>query len=483
MKLKFFKRLFLTVSVIIIISLFVILTTSSFLVSNYFSREKFEFLNVNSSAVADIAVTDMNSINFKRNIFNIILLQKNVSAVDTFICNADGTFAVCGCKEFLANNMCAHENFRLNNDIMSAAAEGGFSKIGKLDNLFTDEQFMVCKAIKDPNGKIFGYVFSSTSAEELRELLSAISKIFIVSCIVPIVIMFFCLYAITYRFAKPLRLMSEAAKSMAKGDFSKRIPIMSDDEIGELSISFNNMTNHLAQLEEMRRSFIGNVSHELRTPMTTIAGFIDGIIDGTISDEKREYYLKTVSAEVKRLSRVVESTLNLAKLDAGEIKLKPTKFSISKTIVDVVINREQQITEKEIQVIGLDKLGEGLVTADYDMIYQVIYNLIDNAVKFTDKGGTITFDMLETDKNIQFSVKNTGKGISKEAINHIFERFYKEDKSRAFHSDSTGLGLFIVKSIIDIHGGKIIAESNENDYTVFKVLLPISVKGLGTEVI
>ncbi len=472
MKLKFFKRLFLTLSVILVISLFIILTTSSFLVSNYFSREKFEFLNVNSAAVADIAVMDMNSINFKRNIFNIISIQKNVSAVDTFICNGDGSFAVCGCNDFLGKNDCIHENFRLQSNVMTAAAGEGFSKIGKMDNLFSEEQFMVCRAIKDSNGTVYGYVFSSTSAEELRTLLATISRIFIVSCIVPIVIMFFALYAIAYRFSKPLKLMSEAAKCMAKGDFSKRIPIMSDDEIGELSISFNNMTNHLAQLEQMRRSFIGNVSHELRTPMTTIAGFIDGIIDGTIGEDRRDYYLKTVSNEVKRLSRVVESTLNLAKLEAGEIQLNPTEFSISKTIVDVVISREQQIAEKQIEILGLDRLDDTKIVADYDMIYQVIYNLIDNAVKFTEFGGKITFDMLKTDKNVQFSIKNTGKGISKDGINHIFERFYKEDKARSYHASSTGLGLFIVKTIIDIHGGKIVAESIENEYTLFKVLLP-----------
>ncbi len=474
MKFKFFRRLFLTISVIIVISLFIILTTSSFLVANYFSREKFEFLNVNSSAVADIAVTDMNSINFKRNIFNIILMQKNVSSVNTFICNSDGTFAVCGCDEFLGKTECIHENFKLQTNVMTEAAGKGFSKIGKMDNLFIDDQFIVCKAIKDSNGNIYGYVFSSTSAEELRSLLAAISKIFIVSCIIPIVLIFFSLYAITYRFSKSLKLMSEAAKSIAKGDFSKRIPVMSDNEIGELSISFNNMTNHLAQLEQMRRSFIGNVSHELKTPMTIIAGFIDGIIDGTIGDDKREYYLKTVSAEVKRLSRVVESTLNLAKLDAGEIKINPTKFCLSKTIVDVVLNREQQIAEKNIEILGLDHLNDTEILADYDMIYQVVYNLVDNAVKFTENGGTITFDMLKTTNNIQFSVKNTGKGISKDGINHIFERFYKEDKSRSYHANSAGLGLFIVKSIIDIHNGKIIAESVENEYTVFKVLLPLN---------
>ena len=171
---------------------------------------------------------------------------------------------------------------------------------------------------------------------------------------------------------------------------------------------------------------------------------------------------------------MVESTLNLAKLDAGEIKINPTKFCLSKTIVGVVLNREQQIAEKNIEILGLDHLNDTEILADYDMIYQVVYNLVDNAVKFTENGGTITFDMLKTTNNIQFSVKNTGKGISKDGINHIFERFYKEDKSRSYHANSAGLGLFIVKSIIDIHNGKIIAESVENEYTVFKVLLPLN---------
>ena len=165
--------------------------------------------------------------------------------------------------------------------------------------------------------------------------------------------------------------------------------------------------------------------------------------------------------------------LNLSKLEAGEVVLKPSLFSVSDTLVDVVLSREQQIAEKNITINGLDELQHISIYADFDLIYQVIYNLVDNAVKFTDESGTISFKLSEKGGMAHFEIKNTGPGIPKENLNNIFDRFYKIDKSRSANKNSTGLGLYIVKTIIKIHHGKIIAESVENEYTLFKVILPV----------
>jgi len=260
--------------------------------------------------------------------------------------------------------------------------------------------------------------------------------------------------------------MSDAAKRMAKGDFSRRIPVVSDDEIGELSISFNNMTNSLAQLEGMRRSFVANVSHELRTPMTTIGGFIDAILDGTIDGDTQKHYLMIVSEEIKRLSRLVESMLCLAKLESGEQKINPQVFDIVKATRNIVVSQDRRISDKNIEIKGLEDDGI-TVNADYDLIYQVIFNLTDNAIKFTNDGGIIEFIIQKEGVKVTFAVRNTGSYIERADIKYIFDRFYKADKSRSVNKNGTGLGLYISKTIIDIHGGTISADSRAGEYTEF----------------
>lgn len=286
--------------------------------------------------------------------------------------------------------------------------------------------------------------------------------------------MFFVEYFISYRFTKPLKLMSDAAKSMAKGDFSKRIPVMSDDEIGELAVSFNQMTNSLVQLEGTRRRFIANISHELKTPMTTIGGFIDGITDGTIPPEKQGYYLSLVSVEIKRLSRMVQSMLSLAKLESGEQKINKTEFDLADMLFNIIVSQEQRIAERSLKLEGLDAIDQIDINADYDLIYQVVYNLVDNAIKFTNEGGTISFSTAKFDNAVQFKIKNTGEGIAEKDLPFIFERFYKADKSRSAVKDSTGLGLHLAYTIISIHGGKTSVNSKPLEFTEFTFVLPIS---------
>ena len=268
--------------------------------------------------------------------------------------------------------------------------------------------------------------------------------------------------------------MSEAARAMAKGDFSRRIPVTSDDEIGELAVAFNGMTNSLSRLEETRKSFIANVSHELKTPMTTIGGFIDGIIDGTIDYEHQNHYLGIALGEVKRLSRMVDSMLSLSRLESGEFTPKYERFDFREQVLNIVIGQEQRITQKSIEIIGLDELPEVTVNADKDLIYRVIYNLVDNAIKFTEQEGKISFIVKTDAKNVTFKIKNTGVGIPKSDLPLVFDRFYKVDKSRSDNKNSTGLGLYMAKTIIQNHGGSISVSSVENAVTAFEFTLPLN---------
>ena len=257
-----------------------------------------------------------------------------------------------------------------------------------------------------------------------------ILKMFIFACLMAFSVGFIAVYFLTASLIKPLHDMSEATKAYAEGDFGPRVKVKGDDELAELVRAFNKMASDLSLLESSRRSFVANVSHELKTPMTTIGGFIDGILDGTIPESQQKHYLSIVSDETKRLSRLVTAMLNMSKIEAGELKLNPKAFDISAEIFNVLLSFEQIIERKHIEISGLDRLHSVTVTADEDMIHQVIYNLVDNAVKFTENGTISVF--ADDDENATLiKVVNTGAGISSEEPEKIFERFYKVDKSRS----------------------------------------------------
>ncbi len=266
--------------------------------------------------------------------------------------------------------------------------------------------------------------------------------------------------------------MSSAAKAFGNGDFSVRVKADTEDEIGQLGLAINNMANSLSNSEGMRRSFIANISHELKTPMTTISGFIDGILDGTIPPERQGHYLKIVSDEVKRLSRLVRSMLDLSKIDNGEMKLTPVTFDLSGTIFSTLLSFEQSIEEKNIDIRGLDGTAPMAVTGDQDLIHQVVYNLIENAVKFTNQDGYIFIGMADSIDRISVTIENSGLGIPTEELPLVFERFYKTDKSRSRDKIGVGLGLYLVKTILKLHGGDISVASTENEYCRFQFYLP-----------
>ena len=283
-----------------------------------------------------------------------------------------------------------------------------------------------------------------------------------------------CLLAgvFSYTQSKQLKQMSEQAKKFAKGDFSGRIPVKGKDEVGQLTRAFNDMADALDKEESVRRDFIANISHELKTPMTTIAGFIDGILDGTIPESKQKHYLTIVSEEISRLSGLVASMLSLARIDSGKTTIYKTKFSLISTIVNILLTFEDRLEEKEIEIVGLETADGLSVYGDQALLHQVLYNLIENATKFTPQGGEITFHAESKGDKLYFSVKNSGKGISQKDLPFIFDKFYKTDKSRSEDKKSMGLGLYLVKTIINLHGGEITVTSEIDKETCFAFWIP-----------
>lgn len=475
MKLKLFKKYFLTTTVIILLSIGFMLLIVSFALNNYITNTKKDSLG----GACNEIVSRMEAIDGvgRRDVeilYESLRSVANVSNIEMFITDNKNRVVICSCDDWISDNECTHTANPISNELFDEKNKDGNFYISTA-KVYPTPHYIAAKSVYANNESVLFTVFSTAPISEVRGLLGTIIRMYFIAAIVPIIIMFFGLYAMTYRLTKPLKQMSLASRAMARGDFSKRIPVTTDDEIGELAASFNMMTNSLAQLEGMRKSFVANVSHELKTPMTTIGGFIDGILDGTIETEKQKYYLNLVSSEVKRLSRLVESMLNMARLESGEMTLKREAFDLSELLCTVAISQEQRIEQKNLEILGLDSLKNVTVYADKDLMHQAVYNLVDNAIKFANKNGKIEFSVEGKNGICELKIKNTGKGIPEKDIPYIFERFYKVDKSRSASKNSTGLGLYIVKTIVNVHGGKVAVSSKENEFTSFKIALPIEI--------
>lgn len=349
-------------------------------------------------------------------------------------------------------------------------------EVGDFYGLFkeTGISWLTIEIPHEYNGEIQGAVYLTKRTPEINKARLTVFKFYIISIGIAVVISIILVYIFSLKLTKPLKLINNAAKQIANGEFKKRLDIKSEDEIGQLAKSFNNMAGALENLEEMRRGFIANVSHELRTPMTSINGFIEGILDGTIPQERQKEYLSIVSDETKRLSRLTNDLLDLARMESGEIKLTFVSFDINELIRRCIIKLENQIIQKNIEIEANFYEELTNVHADKDSIERVLFNLMHNAVKFIQEGGQIKVETAKLKGKVLISVKDNGTGIDSEEIGLIWDRFYKSDKSRSRDKMGTGLGLAIVKNIINEHGQEISVESEMGKGTVFSFSLNLS---------
>lgn len=470
---KIFKKYFLITATIVTASLIFMMGVLSFFVNSYLSKEKHSSLKECCNAVT--AISDSKQLSQKEFITIVDYVTRLVSKTadaDFLLVNSDGQAIYCSCDDYKQAGSCKHTTTDISSIFAKVTKNKEYYEVGSI-NASSQRRYYTFGTVIDYDSDLKEEVFLAFSPTSTTMLFMLnLLRMFLMAFSVTMIIVFFAVYYFSYRLTKPLRMMSAAAARITKGDFSRRIPVTGDDEVGELAIAFNNMTNALVNLESTRRGFVANVSHELKTPMTTIGGFIDGILDGTISESKRDEYLQIVSNEVKRLSRLVQSMLSLARLESGEMKPNFAEFNLSSVIIDIAVAQQQRIETRGLTVTGLDKLGKVYISADKDLIHQVIYNLVDNAVKFSNDGGEISFKVAKKNGEVRFSIKNTGNGIDAKDLPYIFERFYKTDRSRSAVKDSTGLGLYIVKTIIDIHHGNITVNSTAGKYTEFTVTLP-----------
>lgn len=322
--------------------------------------------------------------------------------------------------------------------------------------------------VKDLSGdKLVGAVYFCTPLSSVNKAQTDIFKLFIMAALLSAIIAVLLVNLFSLKITKPIKEINNIAKIISKGEFKERITSNSNDEVGQLAQSFNNMVVALENLEEMRKGFIANVSHELRTPMTSIQGFVEGILDGTITNEKQSFYLKIVSDETRRLTRLINDLLDLAKMEAGEMKINLRPANINEIIRRCIIKLESQFMKKSLNVEANFEDEELWVSIDIDSIERVLINLLHNAIKFTDENGKIEIETISSKNKVFVKIKDNGIGINEEELKYVFDRFYKIDKSRGKDKTGTGLGLAIVKNILKEHKQEISVESKIKEGTQF----------------
>ena len=473
MKKSIFWR-YLSITMVIIILSFVMLGSFMMLFfSQYWRGEKKALLTQNATSVAVLAgrylAQENREISDETGKVFLTSFANSIDA-DIFVTDLDGNIVI-----GVYPNSKLEGQTKVPMEAVRAAAQGLFEGRSDLDGFYRGRHYVIGVPIyAERDGRCFGAVFAATSVASVNLFRRKLFNIFLVASLVVLAVTFIVVGAFAYRLVKPLRQMSAAARSFGAGDFSVRVPVTSQDEIGQLAASFNNMANSLSISEGTRRSFIANVSHELKTPMTTIAGFIDGILDGTIPRDEQDKYLQIVESEVKRLSRLVRSMLDLSRIENGEMSLNPEKFNLTRTLVDTLLTFEQQIDEKQLEIRGLENAGPQTVYGDQDLLHQVVYNLIENAVKFTNPGGYIAVQVIDGIDRTAVVIENSGQGISTEELPRVFERFYKTDSSRSQDKNGMGLGLYIVRTVLKLHGGDISVSSKEGEYCRFEFFIPKS---------
>lgn len=473
-----FKKYYLTISSMFLIGIITMGFWLTIVISVQWWNDKVDNLKFNSQEIVK-TIEDMdfdsNDSGMREVVSNTLSVVNKSTNSDYYVTDLTGRIIICSdsLNEYAYNSNCEkHSVLMMNEEHMSRALNDGFSEYATSSELGFGK-FILAIPIS-LNGEKIAAVYAVEDAVTglIPYVMSIIQTTFAVSVAI-LLVSFIFIFILCRGITNPISEMQEATHHFAKGDFKYRVSENYKEEtLKQFARSLNKMADDLAIEDEAQKSFVANVSHELKTPMTSIGGFIDGIRDGTIPREKEMEYLDIVSGEIKRLSRMVVSMLNLSKIESGEVGLTPTEYDISAQIFETLLSFEQRIEDKHVNIEGFEEMGQVKILADRDLLQQVIYNLLDNAVKFVDENGTITVFAEKSEEGTKVIIRNSGKGVSNEEISRIFERFYKVDKSRSYDTKGVGLGLYIVKTIINMHDGEIKASSDENAYTQFEFFIP-----------
>ena len=470
------SRFFSAMSMVLVMSITILGVFFMFFAGRYFQADRLNLMNLcvtNAQAAFDDSIQEKDGITTdeqRSKLRENLRLISNTTSTIVILADENGKCIVC-----TEIDDCSHEGSFIPADIMKSLSgtENSVRLKEYFDDIYSGSYYTVARAARDSKHNIIGYVFAFSDSTSMSVFSNAILSIFMVCAGTMLMVSSLVSIYVAGRLTTPMRAIADAARKFSQGDFGARVTVEGDDEVARLSYTFNQMASTVEKNEKSRSSFVANIAHELRTPMTSIKGFVDGMLDGTIPPEMQGRYLTVISDEVGRLARLTNSMLDMSKLESGEFTMNVENYNIWDTIAAIAFAFENRIEDNNITLRGFTP-GKIMVNADQDLIHQVIYNIFDNALKFTPKDGYIAFSVTE-DKGagrVTVKIRNSGLGISKDALPYIFERFYKEDSSRSVHTKGAGIGLYISKTLVQRSGGDIWAESEEGQYTEFIFTVP-----------
>ena len=464
MRNNLFRRQFLLTAGLILLSFILLAASFTALSYRYMVREKKESMEENVSYAASMTqVILQRGFDPAEDAFPIYgPALSHISDSDLVLCDASGTVL-----RYIADgaDVPDYVGSAISSDVTNQMTQNGiYSGMSDL-GIYSGVHFAAGAPIFLQTGQgdsVQYIIFMTASATDLVVLWKSLATLFffvavIVMCVACIACSIFSMQQV-----KPLREMADAVRRFGMGEYDVRVDDTGHkDEIGDLASAFNAMADSLANSEKRRQEFVANISHELKTPMTTISGFTNGILDGTIPPEKVNDSLQVISSETARLSRLVRRMLDVSALQARESVQSQVEFDISETMVQVMISLEGKIKNRQLDMDVHIPDDPVRVWGDPDGITQVCYNLLDNAAKFAAPGTAIAVTITTKGTKAYISVKNQGETIPPDELNMIFDRFHKSDRSRSIDKEGVGLGLYIVKTILNNHKENITVTSKD----------------------
>lgn len=468
-----FSRQFAMIAALLLLCLLITGVSFRFLMLGTIESQNQQTMIRDAEAVAELAEA-YDSVGDLQNNFDFhisLSLFTKVGDAEALLCDTDGVIRICSCEKF----SCDHIGQTVDPVLLAEIQkDGSWYEETSLSSIYDEPRYLAGQTLLASDGEQIGYVLVSAPMAQTKNFMLRSSTLFFYVAIAVLIVSMLAASFLSRMQVRPLGQMADAACRFGRGELGVRVEESpkNTSEINDLARAFNTMVDSLESSERRRQEFVANVSHELKTPMTTIGGYIDGMLDGTIPPEKQQHYMQIVSGEVRRLSRLVRNMLDISRLQAmGVEESRMTRFDLGELMSDVIITFEQKINGKGLNVDVELPDRPVWVKAERDGITQVVYNLLDNAIKFCPQGGKLGLFLALEGGKAKVTVQNSGPTIDPNELPLLFDRFHKADKSRSADREGWGLGLYIAKTIVGAYGGDIWATS-ENGITNFIFTLP-----------
>ena len=467
-----YRRFMIPAALVLFCALLMVATVFQYQARAQMRHNNYENLEATADTISRLATAYYGQASLESDQFYLSVTAASRAAnAQTVICDKQGKLVLCSEAPY----GCAHQGLVISRSYLEQVYRLKVSRAeGRIKALYDDARYVVGMPIYDRSGNPSGLVLTSVPMEPTLASFRELMTVCVLTSLGAVLVATLLMALILRKQNSPLQEIRRTANDFAHGKLSSRVKVnrKSPVDVQELALAFNNMAESLEKAELQRQEFVANVSHELKTPMTTISGFMDGMLDGTIPASEQPKYMALVSEETKRLSRLVRSMLDISRLpqEGGVPEERKSQFDVAECAGRVLITFEQKILAKELDVHVNFPEHPVYTRADQDSIIQVIYNLLDNAVKFCQVGGRLGVEIRQTPEKIYVAISNTGNPIPVEELPFVFERFHKIDKSRT-DKDGWGLGLYIVKTIVCSHGENI-RVSSAGDTTEFTFTLP-----------